>query len=88
LFVAQADVFEGVEEVLNVVAVGLADERADVQVQLAEFLHRVLKDQPPFLPLQAPIIICGDIHGQLHDLQRIFRIKGMPPESRYLFMGD
>lgn len=49
---------------------------------------RVLKDQPPFLPLQAPLIICGDIHGQLHDLQRIFRIKGMPPESRYLFMGD
>ena len=49
---------------------------------------RIMKEQPVFLQLKSPIVICGDIHGQLHDLQRIFRTKGEPPDTPYLFMGD
>lgn len=44
--------------------------------------------QPMLLELQAPICVCGDIHGQFFDLLRIFQCAGLPPAVNFLFLGD
>ncbi|CEP16900.1 hypothetical protein [Parasitella parasitica] len=45
-------------------------------------------EQPALLELEPGVKIVGDIHGQYHDLIRIFKMSGYPPDSNYLFLGD
>ena len=44
--------------------------------------------EPNMVRVRAPVTICGDIHGQFHDLCELFRIGGHLPDTNYLFMGD
>ena len=50
--------------------------------------REIIRGQPMLLELTAPILICGDIHGQFSDLLQIFRRLGQPGETTYLFLGD
>ncbi|KAI4372285.1 hypothetical protein MLD38_010532 [Melastoma candidum] len=74
----------------------LLDGKGGKQVQLSESEIRqlcinsrhIFSSQPTLLQLNAPIKICGDIHGQFHDLLRLFECGGYPPAATYLFLGD
>ena len=55
---------------------------------LCEKVKEVLQQESIVQPVRAPVTVCGDIHGQFHDLKELFRIGGSPPETNYLFMGD
>lgn len=54
----------------------------------------ILKYEPAVLQIDTKskqfqdFVIIGDIHGSLDSLIRIFKEKGFPPNTRYLFLGD
>ena len=49
---------------------------------------KIIKEQKMLVELEAPLNVCGDIHGQYYDLLRIFEHCGYPGEYNYLFLGD
>lgn len=69
---------------------------SDEEVHLTEIEIRhlcsksreIFMSQPMLLELGSPLTICGDIHGQFHDLIRIFEFQGYPGSTNYLFLGD
>ena len=60
----------------------------NVFVELMLRLMEVIAGESNLLELQSPIIICGDIHGQLYDLFQLFDAAGKPEDNKFLFMGD
>ena len=54
-------------------------EQNDIMA-LCEQAAEIFLKQPMLLELAAPIKICGDVHGQFHDLLRIFDDGGSPPD--------
>jgi len=61
---------------------------ADELTWLIDESTYLFANQPALLELEAPIQIVGDIHGQYHDLLRLFEHCGFPPDANYLFLGD
>lgn len=56
--------------------------------QVCELAKEVLSSEGNVQPVRCPVTICGDVHGQFHDLMELFRIGGFPPDTNYLFLGD
>jgi len=56
--------------------------------RMCDLAKEVLSRESNVQPVRCPVTVCGDIHGQFHDLRELFRIGGFPPDTNYLFLGD
>lgn len=56
--------------------------------ELCEKAKEILFEESNVQYIEAPVTVCGDIHGQFDDLIELFKIGGFVPETNYLFMGD
>ena len=59
----------------------------EIKVLVAK-AKEVLAKEDNVQSVAAPVTICGDVHGQFHDLLELFTIGGKCPDTNYLFMGD
>jgi len=56
--------------------------------ELCEKALEILAEESNVQRVQAPVTLCGDIHGQFYDLMELFQVGADVPETNYLFMGD
>lgn len=56
--------------------------------RICDMAMEILTNEPNVKPVQAPVTVVGDVHGQFYDVLELFEIGGKPPFTNYLFMGD
>ena len=49
-------------------------------------VKEILLEEANVQPVQSPVTVCGDIHGQLHDLIELFKTGGDITGTNYIFM--
>ena len=57
-------------------------------VTLLKLAQDILYQEGTLLNLTTPISVCGDVHGQFEDVIQLFKVGGLPPDTKYLFLGD
>jgi len=55
---------------------------------LCQKAREILMEESNVQRVDAPVTICGDIHGQFYDLKELFKVGGECPDTNYLFLGD
>ncbi|XJO73353.1 hypothetical protein BDV3_004352 [Batrachochytrium dendrobatidis] len=56
--------------------------------ELCNKAREILIEESNVQRVDAPVTICGDIHGQFYDLKELLKVGGKCPDTNYLFMGD
>jgi serine/threonine-protein phosphatase 6 catalytic subunit len=54
--------------------------------KLCNQVKSILIEESNVQPVSSPVTVCGDIHGQFHDLLELLKTGGEPPKTRYIFM--
>lgn len=76
------NISEGVEQLL------ISQFPEKFMIDLANRMLKICESEPPLLKLDPPITVIGDLHGHLLNLYQILQICDMPPNTKYLFLGD
>ena len=59
----------------------------EMMLDITARVTEIYRSEPTLLKVRDPITVVGDIHGQYHDLLRMFEYCGFPPDANYLFLG-
>ncbi|ELP90160.1 protein phsophatase-2A, putative [Entamoeba invadens IP1] len=76
-----------IDKILDALWVGKPVSELTVEY-LCDKCREIVCEEPNMIPLQTPVTICGDIHGQFWDLLELFKTGRRPPETKYVFLGD
>ncbi|EFO87911.1 hypothetical protein CRE_05687 [Caenorhabditis remanei] len=82
------------ELIIKILSVGHPEKSMTKTVKEQDLIHlchlakKSFMLQPVMLEVEAPIKVCGDVHGQYSDVVRLFHIARFPPHSNYIFLGD
>ncbi|KAM7280230.1 hypothetical protein ACFE04_007364 [Oxalis oulophora] len=80
---SSSDIDRQIEELRNCVALKESEVKA-----LCFKAIEILVEEGNVQRVDAPVTICGDIHGQFYDLLELFKIGQDCPKTNYLFLGD
>jgi len=55
---------------------------------LCQKVKEIMIEESNVQPVQSPVTVAGDLHGQFHDFLELLKTGGEPPKTNYIFMGD